>query len=143
MSKKQIQLITSEETIVNKIYFIRGQKVMLDKDLAGLYGVLTGNLNKAVKRNLNRFPAHYMFQLTREEYNALRFQFGILKKGQHAKYLPHAFTEHGILQLANVLQSDRATQMSIRIIDVFIKMREMLSSHKDILLKLEQLEKNS
>ena len=85
------------ERIEQAILIIRGQKVMLDRDLAELYGVTTGNLNKAVNRNLDRFPNDFMFQLTPDEYNSLRFQFGILKKGQHSKYLLYAFTEQGVV----------------------------------------------
>jgi hypothetical protein len=90
------------EAIERRILLLRGHKVILDRDLAELYGVTTGNLNKAVRRNLLRFPADFMFQLTREEYAALRFQFGILEKGAHAKYLPHAFTEQGVAPCANI-----------------------------------------
>ena len=89
----------SAEQIENIILLIRGQKVILDRHIAELYGVTTGNLNKAVKRNMDRFPNDFMFRLTREEYEALRFHFGIFKKGQHSKYLPYAFTEQGISML--------------------------------------------
>lgn len=116
---------------------------MLDRDLAEMYGVETKRLKEAVKRNIERFPEQYMFELSKNEYTSLRSQIASLKKGrgQHAKYFPYAFTEHGVLMVANVLKSKRAVKMSMRIIDVFIKMREMLSTHKDILLKLEQMEK--
>lgn len=113
---------------------------MLDRDLSELYGVETKALKQAVKRNLDIFPTHFMFELTKEEFRNLRLQFVTSSWGGQ-RYLPYAFTEHGVLQLANVLKSGRAKQMSIRIIEVFIKMREMLLTHKDILLKLEQLEK--
>jgi phage regulator Rha-like protein len=127
--------------IVNKIYLIRGSKVMVDKDLAELYGVETKRLKEQVNRNINRFPAHFMFMLTKEESEILRSQNATLRHGAHSKYLPYAFTEHGVLMLSNVLKSDRAIEMSIKIIDVFVKLREMLLTHKDILSKLEQLEK--
>jgi phage regulator Rha-like protein len=126
--------------IVSKIHWIRGHKVMLDSDLAELYGVETKRLKQQVNRNLSRFPEHFMFELTREENENLRLQNVTLRHGAHSKYLPYAFTEHGVLMLSNVLKSDRAIQMSIKIIDVFVKLREMLLTHKDILLQLEKLE---
>jgi len=131
----------AEETIISKIYLIRGQKVMIDRDLAELYGVETKRLKEQVKRNLERFPDHFMFELTIEENESLRSQIATLRHGAHSKYLPYAFTEHGVLMLSNVLKSGRAIEMSIKIIDVFVKLREMLLTHKDILLKLEQLER--
>jgi phage regulator Rha-like protein len=130
-----------EEKIVDKIHWVRGLKVMLDKDIAELYGIETKRLKEQVNRNLNRFPFHFMIELTKEEYDSLRSQNAALKQGAHTKYLPYAFTEHGILMLANVLKSGRAIEMSIKIIDVFVKLREMLLTHTDILLKLELLEK--
>jgi phage regulator Rha-like protein len=114
---------------------------MLDRDLAELYGVETKRLKEQVNRNIERFPERYMFELTEEENVSSRSQFATLKRGENIKYLPYAFTEHGILMLANVLKSGRAIQMSIRIIDLFVKMREALLTNKDILIKLEQLEK--
>jgi phage regulator Rha-like protein len=129
-----------DEMIVSKIHLIRGHKVMLDNDLAELYGVETKRLKQQVNRNLNRFPVHFMFELTREENENLRLHFATLRHGAHSKYLPYAFTEHGVLMLSNVLKSERAIQMSIKIIDVFVKLREMLLTHKDILLQLEKLE---
>jgi len=94
------------ERIERRIYFIRGKKVMVDRDLAELYEVETFNLNKAVKRNIKRFPQDFMFQLTTEEYQALRFQSGILEKGRHSKYLPYAFTEQGVAMLSSVLRKE-------------------------------------
>ncbi len=136
MSKK---LIIPEEVVISKIYEIRGKKVMLDRDLAELYGVETKRLKEQVRRNLERFPEHYMFELTENEFNSLRSQFASSKKGRGGtRYLPMAFTEHGILQLANALKSSMAIQMSIRIIDVFVKMRESLLTHKDLLLDIEK-----
>jgi hypothetical protein len=131
----------AEETIISKIYLLRGHRVMIDRDLAELYGVETKRLKEQVNRNLNRFPAHFMFELTKEENDSLRSQNATLKQGAHSKYLPYAFTEHGVLMLSNVLKSSQAIEMSIKIIDVFVKLREMLLAHKDILLKLEQLER--
>src|SRR5712692_643279 len=127
--------------IERRIYLIHRQKVMLDTDLAELYGVTTGNLNKAVPRNAERFPEDFMFRLTREEYTALRFRIGILKRGQHAKYLPRAFTEQGVAMLAGVLHSPRAVQVNVAIMRRFVKLREMLATHKDLAQKLEALEK--
>lgn len=134
-------LMITDEAIINKIFLIREQKVMLDADLAEIFGVTTGNLNKAVSRNLKRFPADYMFQLTNEEFKNLIFQNGISSWGGRRK-APYAFTEHGVLMLSNVLKSEIAVEVSLRIIRIFIKLREMIISHKDIQLKLEQIEKN-
>ena len=120
---------------------MRGYKVMIDRDLAELYGVETKRLKEQVNRNLERFPPHFMFGLTQEENEILRSQNATLRHGAHSKYQPYAFTEHGVLMLSNVLKSGRAIEMSIKIIDVFVKLREMLLTHKDILLKLEQLER--
>jgi phage regulator Rha-like protein len=131
----------AEERILNKIYYIREQKVMLDRDLAELYGVETKRLKEQVNRNRSRFPRHFMFELTQKEHDSLRSQFATLKQGVHSKYPPYAFTEHGILMLSNVLKSERAIKMSIKIIDVFVKLRELILSHKDILLQVERLEK--
>jgi len=111
---------------------------MLDRDLAELYGVTTGNLNKAVSRNTDRFPDDFMIQLTKDELNSLRFQFGSLKRGQHAKYLPYAFTEQGVAMLSSVLRSKRAITVNIAIMRAFVKVREYLATHKDVLKKLEE-----
>jgi hypothetical protein len=138
-SQKLVKAL-ADEVIVSKIYFIRGQKVMLDKDLAEMYNVATGNLNKAVKRNLKRFPDDFMFQLTEEEFKNLIFQNGTSSWGGTRK-MPNAFTEQGVSMLSGVLNSDIAIEVHIRIIRIFGKLREMLLTHKDILLKLEQMEK--
>ena len=143
MQKKSTAIRVPEEIIIDKIYLIRGNKVMLDSDIADLYGVETKRLKEQVKRNIQRFPKQFMFELTQEEYNSLRSQNATLKRGAHSKYLPYAFTEHGVLMLSNILKSKRAILMSIKIIDVFVKLREMLLTHKDILLKLEKLEKQT
>ncbi|RZB34469.1 MAG: hypothetical protein SRB1_00237 [Desulfobacteraceae bacterium Eth-SRB1] len=105
-----------------------------------MYGVTTGNLNKAVKRNIDRFPNDFMFQLTAEEYKSLRFHFGILEKGRHSKYLPYAFTEQGVAMLSSVLKSKRAVQVNIEIMRAFVRLRRMLSVHKDLERKLTDLE---
>jgi hypothetical protein len=127
-----------EETIL----LIRGQKVMLDRDLALLYGVATFNLNKAVKRNLDRFPADFMFQLTAAEAEDLRFHFGISSSGHGGRrYLPYAFTEQGVAMLSGVLRSPRAVQVNVAIMRAFVRLREALSLHKDLAYKLAELER--
>lgn len=137
----EIQL--SEELISNKIYFIRNQKVMLDKDLAILYGIETKRLKEQVKRNLSRFPEDFMFELTENEYNSLRSQIAILKKGrgQHQKHLPFAFTERGILMLSSILNSDKAIQTNIQIMRIFTKVRQMLLDTTEIKLDIAQIQK--
>ena len=116
---------------------------MFDRDLAELYGVETRVLNQAVRRNIKRFPDDFMFQLTKEENNYLRSQFVTLKKrrGQHRKYLPYAFTEHGILMLSSVLNSEKAIQINIRIMRAFTKLRDVLATHKDLQKKIEEHDK--
>lgn len=120
---------------------MRGKKVMLDKDLALLYEVLPKRMNEQVRRNLQRFPDDFMFELTKEEYNSLRSQFATLKRGEHSKYLPYAFTEHGILMLSSVLNSERAIKVNIQIMRTFSKMREMLVNYQELKQKLEEMEK--
>ncbi len=137
--KKDI-LAIPDEIILNRIYLVRGKKVMLDMDLANLYGVTTGNLNKAVKRNIKRFPDDFMFRLTRTEFKNLIFQIGTSSWGGTRK-MPYAFTEQGVAMLSGILSSDRAITVNIQIMRIYIKMKEMLLTHKDILLKLELLEK--
>jgi hypothetical protein len=127
--------------IEHAILLIRGQRVMLDRDLAAMYDVTTSNLNKAVKRNLSRFPADFMFQLTADEAEALRFQIGILKKGLHFKYLPFVFTQEGVAMLSGVLRSPRAEQVNIAIMRAFVRLRETLSLHKELAHKLAELER--
>ena len=129
------------EQIEEVILWIRNQRVMMDRDLAALYGVTTGNLNKAVERNLDRFPADFMFQLTSEEAEALRFHFGSLKRGQHFKYLPRVFTQEGVSMLSGVLRSPRAVQVNIAIMRVFVRLRETLALHKELAHKLAELER--
>ena len=142
MHKKRIPISTflSQETIERKIYVIRGKKVMLDSELASLYGVLTKNLNKAVTRNLERFPDDFMFRLSKEEAKDLRFQFGTLNKG-FFRHLPHVFTEHGILMLSSILNSPQAAHVNIQIMRAFLKQREMINSHKDLKIRIDELEK--
>lgn len=129
------------EFVERRIYLIRAHKVMLDSELAELYGVSTGNLNKAVTRNLDRFPEDFMFRLSREEYHALRFQIGTLKRGQHSKYLPRVFTQEGVAMLSGVLRSPRAVHANIAIMRAFVRLRQMLASHKDLARKLAQMER--
>lgn len=126
--------------IEQKILMVRGQKVMLDRDLAELYGVETRDLNKAVLRNLDRFPADFMFELTPEEFKDLMFHFGTSSWGGTRK-MPKVFTEHGILMLSSVLRSKRAVAVNIEIMRTFVKLRRILESHKDLWRKIEDLER--
>ena len=132
--------ILPDETIINKIYIIREKKVMIDRDLAELYGVETKVLNQAVKRNLKRFPDDFMFQLTDEEFRNLRSQIVISSWGG-SRFRPMVFTEQGVAMLSSILNSERAISVNIQIIRVFTRMRAMIESHKEILKKLEMLEK--
>jgi phage regulator Rha-like protein len=130
--------------IGEKISTIRGQRVIMDSDLAEIYGISTKRLNEQVKRNLKRFPADFIFQLTKDEaqyWYRLRSQNATLKRGQHLKYLPYAFTEHGAIMAANVLNSPKAIEMSVFVVRAFIKMRETLANNKALALKLVELEK--
>jgi len=135
--------LLSEETISNKIYFIRNQKVMLDRDLAELYGIENKRLNEQVKRNISRFPEDFMFQLTEIEFDTLRSQIATLKKGrgQHQKYLPFVFTEHGVLMLSSVLKSDKAIQVNIQIMRIFTKVRQLLLDTTEIKIDILQIQK--
>jgi hypothetical protein len=128
------------ERVENKISEIRGQKVMLDRDLAELYGITTFNLNKAVSRNLDRFPPDFMFSLSNEEFDILKFQFGISSWGGTRK-LPRAFTEQGVAMLSSVLRSPRAVQVNILIMRAFVKMRELMAGYKELTHKINQLER--
>ena len=130
-----------DEVVMSKIYVIRDQKVMLDRDLAELYGVKAIRLREQVKRNQVRFPENFMFQLTEQEVEDMVSQNAIPSKKVLGGSLPFAFTEHGVLMLSNVLKSERAIQMSIRIIEIFLKLREMLLLHKDVSLLVEQVER--
>jgi len=137
--KQEVQVIP-DEVVMNKIYQIRGQKVMLDRDLAELYDVKAIRLREQVKRNKERFPDNFMFQLNEKEAEVMVSQKAIPSKQHLGGSLPYVFTEHGVLMLANVLKSGRALQMSVRIIEIFVKLREMLLTHKDLLLKMNALE---
>lgn len=127
------------EKIENKIFLIRGKKVMLDTDLAELYRVETRTLIQSIKRNIERFPEDFMFQLTKEESESLRSQSVISKRGGR-RYLPYAFTEQGVSMLSSVLNSKQAIQVNIQIMRTFTKLREMIESHKDLRKKIEDME---
>jgi hypothetical protein len=135
--------VVLRERIEQRILVIRGHRVMLDSELASMYGVTTFNLNKAVKRNIDRFLADFMFQLTTEEAAALRFQIGMSKtKGRGGRrYAPYVFTEQGVAMLSSVLRSNRAIHVNIAIMRAFVKLRELAGSHKELAAKLEQLER--
>ncbi len=128
------------EIIEKKIFFLQGKKVMLDSDLAELYGVETKQLKRAVRRNIERFPKDFMFVLTKKEFNNLRCHFGTSSWGG-TRYLPMAFTEQGVAMLSSILKSKRAIEVNIQIMRTFLKLRELISSHKDILSKIEEMEK--
>jgi len=139
MAKKEISSNVFDEILLNKIYFIRGQKVMLDADLAMLYGVETRRLKEQVRRNINRFPEQFMFELSDEENQNLRSQYATLSHGKFSKYLPFAFTEHGILMLSNVLKSEKAIEVSIRIIEVFVKLRTFILDNAKLKTEIEEI----
>jgi ORF6N domain len=140
MAKKELQTLVVEQKILNKIYAVRGQKVMLDENLAEMYNVETRRLNEQVKRNLKRFPKDFMFGLTQKEFDNLKSQNATSSWGGRRK-LPNAFTEQGVAMLSSILNSDTAIEVNIRIIRVFTKMREFALTHKEILLQLAKLEK--
>ena len=151
MEPSSINLCVPKKSIARKgpaletlIYEIRGEKIILDSDLARIYGVATKAVNQAVKRNADKFPADFMFRLTAREARRLqrsRSQFVTLKRGQNIKYLPYAFTEHGAIMAANVLNSPRAVQMSVFVVRAFLKMRALLGDKRDLAQKLASLEK--
>ena len=140
MAKSSYAIALKEEEIINKIYLIRGKKVMLDRDLAELYGVETKVLNQAVKRNEKRFPEDFIFRLTEVEFKNLKSQ-NVTSSWGGTRKLPLAFTEQGVAMLSSVLNSETAIKVNIRIIRIFTRMRELLLTHKDILIKLAQAEK--
>lgn len=148
MPKKKSPLQTSagkslvvHESIAALIHLIRGQKVMLDSDLAALYGVETKSLVRAMKRHRDRFPTDFMFQLTAGEFANLRSQFGTSSQWGGRRYPPYAFTEHGAVMLASVLNSPRAIEASIYIVRAFVRMRELVATHKDLAAKIRELER--
>jgi len=139
--KRKIKTIVPVERIEHSILFIRGQKVILDSSLAGLYGVTTGNLNLAIRRNISRFPSDFMFQITEDESEDLILQFAISKPGRGGRrYLPYVFTEYGVAMLSSVLNSERAVQVNIEIMRTFGRLRRILASHKMLAKKLHDLE---
>jgi ORF6N domain len=129
--------------IAQRIRLIRGQRVVLDADLAGFYGVTTARFNQQVRRNLERFPSDFMFQLDEEEFKSLRLQSATLKvgRGRHRKYLPLAFTEHGAIMAATLLNSQRATEISVHVVRAFVELKSMLASNREMANKLFQLER--
>ncbi len=143
MAKNNLIKLIDERDILEKIHIIRGQKVMLDNDLAELYAVGTKVLNQAVRRNPDRFPGDFMFELTRQEREVLRSQIVTLEKGRgkHSKFLPKAFTEQGIAMLSSVLRSDTAIQVNIRIIRVYTRMRQVILDNRELWKKIELIEK--
>jgi hypothetical protein len=141
MTADLLSFTVPDEVVMNRIYLFRSHKVMLDSDLAKLYEVETKQLKRQVNRNKERFPEDFMFQLTREEYQALRCQTGTLEPGAHTKYLPYVFTEHGVLMLSSVLSSPRAIQVNIQIMRIFARIRQMLTDNTELRLEVEQIKK--
>ncbi len=141
MSGQTGSIAIPDEVLMNKIYLIRGQKVMLDSDLAGLFDVKAIRLREQVKRNIEKFPVHFMFQLTNEEVEIMVSQNAIPSKQHLGGSLPYVFTEHGVLQLANVLKSGRAVQISIKIIEVFVKVRQLLTDNLSVKFEIEEIKK--
>jgi len=139
MTNPDKELMIPDEVVMNKIYLVRGQKMMLDRDLAELYDVETKVLNQAVKRNSDRFPADFMFQLTKKEFENLKSQIVTSSWGGVRK-MPFAFTEQGVAMLSSVLKSEIAIRVNIQIIRIFTRMRKMIITHKDILLQLEKID---
>jgi hypothetical protein len=134
-------IIVSQEVVENKIYLIRGMKVMFDKDLSELYEVKTKALNQTVKRNLDRFPKDFMFQLSLDEAKSLRSQNVTLKRGRHIKYQPYVFTEQGVAMLSTVLKSKKAIHVNILIMRTFVMLRKLIDTNKEVAQKISQLER--
>ncbi|MFZ6014205.1 MAG: ORF6N domain-containing protein [Bacteroidota bacterium] len=143
MTKKKADITIPDETVISKIFIIRGKRVMIDTDLAELYGVPTKRLNEQVKRNTKWFPEDFMFQLSEEKRQSLIENYKHLNRLKYSPNLPFAFTEHGAVMLASVLNSESAIEVNVQIVRIFTRMREMLLTHKDILLKLETLERKA
>lgn len=141
MEKNNSEIIFPDEMIISKIYLIRGEKVILDRDLAKLFNVKAIRLREQVKRNIEKFPQHFMFQLSLEEVEIMVSQNAIPSKQYLGGYLPLVFTEYGVLQLANVLKSGKATQVSIKIIEIFVKMRSMLMDTLTLKLDIDEIKK--
>ena len=142
MAKTGKELMLPDELVMNKIYLIRGQKVMLDRDLAELYGVETKRLKEAIRRNIDRFPEDFMFEMSLDELENWRTQFATSNsETMGLRHSPFCFTEQGVAMLSSVLKSETAIRVNIQIIRIFTRMREMIMNHKDILLQLEKIEK--
>jgi len=133
-------LTLPDEVLMDKILLIRNIKVLLDSDLAELYGIETKRLKEQVRRNIDRFPKDFMFELSEKEHQLLKKQFVNRNRGKHSKYPPFAFTEHGGLMLSSVLNTERAVKVNIQIMRVYVRIREMINTHKDLILKMDQLE---
>ena len=140
MTDKSKKSLIPTEVIASRILLIRGKKVMIDNDIAELYGVTTKRLNQQVNRNINRFPNHFMFELTEDEKSEVVANCNHLKNLKFSSTLPKVFTEHGIMMIANVLRNERAITMSIKIIEIFIEMREVLTIHEDLLVKMQEIQ---
>ncbi|MDO8890537.1 MAG: ORF6N domain-containing protein [Sulfurimicrobium sp.] len=141
MSEGSLSLWAEEDLVARRILLVRGQKVMLDADLAMLYGVETRALVQSLKRNMQRFPEDFMFQLTEEEWEVLRSQSVISKGRGGRRYAPYAFTEHGALMLASILNSQRAIEVGILVVRAFVRLRELLAGNKELAAKLDELER--
>lgn len=141
--KKAALLILPDEIVMNKIYFIREYRVILDSDLADLYTVENKQLKRQVRRNRERFPSDFMFALTKQEYDSLRSQIGTLKRGKHSKFLPFAFTEQGVAMLSSVLNSKQAIQVNIQIMRIFTHVRKMLVDNTELRLAIEEIRKKA
>jgi cell division protein FtsL len=139
----QNKLQIADDLVLSKIYVIRNQKVMLDRDLAALYGVETKQLKRQVNRNSERFPEDFMFELTKTENDALRSQFGTLKRGEHSKFLPYAFSEHGVLMLSSVLMSENAIKVNIQIMRIFTKIRQSFADTTELRLAVEEIRRKT
>ena len=145
MAESIKSIVVAEEAIVSKIYLIRGQKVMIDRDLSELYGVETKQLKRQVRRNIDRFPEDFMFELSDEELQEWRSQIGTSNEGDKMglRYAPYVFTEQGVAMLSSVLNSERAIKVNIQIMRIYTKMLEMLKTNQEILWKLDQLERQT
>lgn len=143
MKEKQLSVLATTDFIATKILFLRGEKVLLDADLALLYGVETKVLKQAVRRNIDRFPEDFLFEVSTEEWNSLRSQIVTLEKGRgkYSKYPPFAFTEQGVAMLSGILNSPRAIETNIAIMRTFVALRKLMETHKDLAAKIRQLEK--
>lgn len=141
MAKQTQDIIVPNGVLADRIYMLRHENIMLDRDLAELYGVETRSLKQAVRRNIEKFPEHFMFQLTDEEVDIMVSQNVIPSRQLLGGALPYAFTEHGVLMLSNVLKSDLATRMSIKLIEIFVQLRRSLNSYSELRLEIEQIKK--